>query len=43
VFHGIIFTAYAHDDDRSLVCLNMQIKIWNLGTWIPLQISVVNA
>jgi hypothetical protein len=34
---------YAHDDDNSLICLNMQIKMWNLGTWIPIQSYVVNA
>jgi hypothetical protein len=34
---------YAYDDASSLVCLNMQIKMWNLCTWIPVQSYVVNA
>jgi hypothetical protein len=29
---------YAHDDDSSLICLSMQVKMYNLGTWIQVQV-----
>jgi len=34
----LVLLLYANDDDdSSLICLTMQIKMWNLGTWITFQ------
>jgi hypothetical protein len=40
---GILFLLlYVYDDDSFVICLNMQIEMWNFGMWILVQNYVVN-
>ena len=41
-FRILFLLLYVYDDDSHVICLNMQIEMWNFGMWILVQNYVVN-